>query len=224
MTGTVNPNGGVSERTLSYLPISQFDAREYAGGALPGFEERASEATVLTMIARALAGERANTLFIDNFWDARANDNTGAAEFALIAQRVRFSNGQDKKVDPEKAEPFPLAGADPAKLLQGGPLMISGRTGNNGTQTWMLAIRMTDDGKGIVANDPLTGKQVILAYDPDTKTIGGVTSVLDPKTNAFIAIKDAEALKVAGLGDINPDRATSLQSFAPTSYFAVGVN
>ena len=86
-----------------------------------------------------------------------------------------------------------------------------------------LALRLTEDGKGIIANDPVTGRQVTLAYDPEKKTIGGVTSVLDPKTNAWIAIDNVDALKAAGL-EITPERITALQGFAPTGYLAVGVN
>ena len=217
VTGTLNAN----QRVLTYLPISQFEAREYTNSALPGYEDRTGEATVLTMIARALAGERANTLFIDNFWSTTANNNAGATEFDLIAQRVTFSNGQGKTIDPEKANPFGLQDNDPAKLLQSGPLMIVS-TAPNG-QSWMLALRLTEDGKGIIANDPSTGRQVTLAYDPETKAIGGVKSVLDPKTNAWIAIDNADALKAAGL-EIAPERVTALQAFAPTGYLAVGVN
>jgi hypothetical protein len=217
VTGTLNAN----QRVLTYLPISQFEAREYTNATLPGYEDRTGEATVLTMIARALAGERANTLFIDNFWNTTADNNEGATEFDLIAQRVTFSDGQGKKTDPEKANPFGLQDHDPAKLLQSGPLMIVS-TAPNG-QSWMLALRLTEDGKGIIANDPSTGRQVILAYDPQTKAIGGVRSVLDPKSNAWIAIDNSDALKAAGL-EITPERVTALQAFAPTGYLAVGVN
>jgi hypothetical protein len=170
-----------------------------------------------------LAGERTNTLFIDNFWSTTANANAGATEFDLIAQRVTFSNGQGKKAAPAKTEPFALQGNDPAKLLQSGPLMIVA-TGANGVQSWMLALRLTEDGKGIVGNDPLTGRQVTLAYNPETKAIGGVTSVLDPKSNTWIAIDNAEALKAAGLEQFTAERVAALQAFAPTGYLAVGVN
>ena len=94
-----------------------------------------------------------------------------------------------------------------------------------------VLVRAFADSKGVGAGD-FTGliqrlkpldRQVILAYDPQTRAIGGVTSVRDPNSNTFIAITDADALKAAGL-DIAPDRVTALQGFAPTGYLAVGVN
>jgi hypothetical protein len=82
---------------------------------------------------------------------------------------------------------------------------------------------MSEDGKGIVANDPVTGRQVILAYDPETRAIGGVRSVLDPKSNSWIAIDNADALRAAGL-ELSAERVATMQAFAPAAYLAVGVN
>jgi hypothetical protein len=57
---------------------------------------------------------------------------------------VTFSDGQGKKADPARAEPYPLQNNDPARLLQNGPLMIVA-TGTNNAGSWMLAIRVDAD-------------------------------------------------------------------------------
>jgi filamentous hemagglutinin family protein len=210
---------------LVFRPISQYDAREYAGGVLPGFEARAGQATVLTMIARAIARGDADRIFIDAFWNPVAADNIGAVDPARIAQRVSFSNGNGKAVDPAVADAFRLtAEANLDGLLKNGPVMIGGQPHQDGTQAWMLAIKLSDDGKGIVANDPASGRQVILAYDSETRIVGGVTRVFDPKSNAWIAVADAEAVRTAGINDIAPGGVTALQSFVPTNYLAVVIN
>jgi hypothetical protein len=88
----------------------------------------------------------------------------------------------------------------------------------------LLAIRLTDDGKGIIANDPVTGRQVILAYDPDTRTVGAITGIFNPATKAFVPIVEAGSVQVAGDPLAVPDVPAVLQSFAPAGYFAVTIN
>lgn len=102
-------------------------------------------------------------------------------------------------------------------------MIIAGAPGPDGAQSWMLAIGLTPDGRGVIANDAVSGRQVVLAWDPATRTLGGVTGVVDPKTSAIIPIADAEAIKVAALNDFNPNGTTALQSFAPQGYFAVSL-
>jgi hypothetical protein len=79
---------------------------------------------------------------------------------------------------------------------------------------------MTPDGKGIICDDTQTGGLVDLAYDPATKTIGGITGVFDAKKNGFVALADAAndipASDVSGL--------SGLQSFVPSTYYAVTVH
>jgi hypothetical protein len=55
----------------------------------------------------------------------------------------------------------------------------------------MLATQLTPDGKGIVANDPLSGQQVILKYSQGK--IGGIVSMIDPKTNTPIPFPNNRA-------------------------------
>ncbi len=98
-------------------------------------------------------------------------------------------------------------------MLKTGPVMIS-----DGGQPahWLLATQMTADGKGIVANDPTTGKQVVLGYDTSTKTVGGVTGIYDAKTKGFVSL-------AAAAGDISAGSGGSavLQGFVPSTFIAV---
>lgn len=77
----------------------------------------------------------------------------------------------------------------------------------------MLAIKVTDDGKGIIANDPATGGQVILSYDAATKTVGGITSILDAKSQTFVPLANSQS----------NGGVSSQQSFVPATFFAVTV-
>ena len=101
--------------------------------------------------------------------------------------------------------------------------MIAGARAADGTQAWMLATGFTADGSGILANDAASGRTVVLSYDRASNTLGGVTGVLDSRTNAIVPLADAEAIRLAGLDAFLPNAETALQSFAPQSYLAVSV-
>jgi len=111
-----------------------------------------------------------------------------------------------------------------AALLQHGPVMLGKLpSGDQGLAPWLLAIKMTDYGKGIVANDPLTGDQVVLAYDPATKMVGGVTAVLDPSNGKPVPLGTG-APTLSGQKTQVPEAAWSeLKAFKPVSYFAVSI-
>jgi hypothetical protein len=110
-------------------------------------------------------------------------------------------------------------------VLGKGPVLIEGAAPQDGSvAAWLLAIRLTDDGKGIIANDPVSGRQVILAYDPDTKTAGAITSIFNPATKGFVPIAEAGSVQVAGDPTAVPDVSAALQSFAAGGYFAVTIN
>jgi len=53
---------------------------------------------------------------------------------------------------------------DTAALLARGPVMFGGVKPDDALRLWLSAISMTIGGRGIVANDPGTGQQVILGY------------------------------------------------------------
>lgn len=140
---------------------------------------------------------------------------------------MSFSNGNGQTRTPDGNNGFALTegGTDIAALLQHGPVALSGATstGQPPTTPWLLALKLTDDGKGILANDPLTGDRVILAYDPATKTVGGVTAVIDPKTDEPVPLGDS-APELSGQKTQVPEEAWSaLRTFKPTTYFAVSI-
>ena len=77
---------------------------------------------------------------------------------------------------------------------------------------WLLATQLTADGKGIVANDPASGKQIVLFYDASTKVVGGVTGVFDANTNKFVPFATAST---------DAPTLSGLQSFVPATFLAV---
>jgi hypothetical protein len=85
---------------------------------------------------------------------------------------------------------------------------------------WLLALNLTPDGKGIVCDDPITGKLVEIAYDQTTEKLGGITGIFDPKTKGFVALADAS-------GQIPATAAAhlaALQGFVPSTFFAVTIH
>jgi hypothetical protein len=79
---------------------------------------------------------------------------------------------------------------------------------------------MTPDGKGVICDDPSTGKVVELAYDPTTVTLDGVTGLYDPTTKGFVALADAGN----GLPQGTAAALAALQGFMPSTFFAVTVH
>ena len=201
--------------------ISQFDRSQYTSGTLPAFAPQASLATVLTMIARAEENNR-KAPKIDALWQGGGADwpaNDG------ILGNVRFTDGNGQTRAPAGNNGFAFSNGttDIAALLQHGPVMLGGAAsgGQPPTTPWLLAVKMTADGKGIVANDPLTGDKVVLAYDPATKTVGAVTGIVDAATGKVAAL--GENPPNLGKGEGQPPVAAwnALKAFKPLSYFVV---
>jgi filamentous hemagglutinin family protein len=193
----------------TFLPIDQFDANQYSDFKLPDYAKDAGEAAIFTMLARGADPDHAADAMIDKFWNGTAGN--WPADGAL-ADKVVFSDGNGNTVAPTGNAGFAITAGqtDFAALLKTGPVMISGGSPAH----WLLATQMSQDGKSIVANDPATGKQIELAWDPATKTIGGVTGVFDPATKTFTAIADASS---GGQG------ISDLQGFTATNFLAVTV-
>jgi hypothetical protein len=206
---------------LSFVPISQFDSTQYAGGTLPDYKYQAGESTVFTMIARALkvGGKQP----INDFWNAGAhNPNWPGNGHDKQIVKVGFSDGAGKTVAPTDANAFPIAPGttDIPALLAHGPVLIG--SGSAPTISWLLAFHLTADGKGILANDPQTGKTLVLAYDPQKKTVGGVVGVFDLKQGgATIPLAPTPAV----LGDYAPGGTyPALAAFKASEYLAVSLN
>jgi hypothetical protein len=205
---------------LYFPPISQYDADQYSSFKLPPYDGDNSEATVLTIIARGIAQTEAAKYMIDGFWNGSEDTWPGATHVDLLG-KATFSDGAGHNVTPTNDAAFPIVPGktDFAALLRNGPVMIGGPANLTPPQ-WLLAVGMTPDGKGIVCDDTQTGGLVELAYDPATKTIGGITSVFDGKTNRFVALADAG-------NDIPANDAnglSGLQSFVPSTYYAITVH
>jgi len=71
---------------------------------------------------------------------------------------------------------------------------------------------------GIVADDPVTGTRVLLAYDPVAKTIGSIGKILDSAGNKWIARGDAGN---AGIEFVDDAKLAALQTFKTEKYLTV---
>jgi filamentous hemagglutinin family protein len=207
---------------FNYQPISMFDPNQYSPFQLPDYADKAGPAAIFTMIARAAQSANAADFMIDGFWTGNDGAWGKGADGKPVAGRVTFSDGADKTVSPTESNGFPLEAGktDLLALLGKGPVMLGG----SGTPaTWLLAIKPSDDGKGLIANDPITGRQVLLAYDAGTKTVGGVTGIFDEKSKSFVALSDAAATQQAGSPALKADSLAPLGSFTAATFFAVTV-
>jgi hypothetical protein len=172
---------------LTYPPISQYDPNQYSEFKLPDAVAQAGEAAIFAMIARGADKDRASDYLIDKFLVGNVPTWT-----APLDGKVTFSDGAGNSVNPTGHAGFPVVAGAPdfGLLLKSGPVMIGG---GGQPAHWLLATQMTADGKGIVANDPASGKQVVLGYDATTKTVGGVTGVFDTGSNKFVSFAEASA-------------------------------
>src|SRR5262249_17352853 len=146
---------------------------------------------------------------------------------AASTKSVKFTDGKGTARTPAGDNGFTFVNGttDIAALLKHGPAMLGGAKAQGAATpaVWLLALQMTSDGKGILADDPVTGQQVVLAFDPATKTIGAVTGIMDPKKKKLDPLGD----KVLDFGNPNieiPVAAwNALKVFQPASYFAVSL-
>ena len=216
--GSLPPGDAFSHNNgFNYQPISQYDANQYSQFKLPGYQDQAGEATIFTIVARAISPDHSADYLIDTFWSGAAGNWNGANGNNPLAGKVTFSDGAGHDIAPSDANAFPIVAGttDFGQLLKSGPVMIGdGQT----PEHWLLATKLTDDGKEIVADDPITGKEIVLSYDPSTRTIGGITGIYDPKTKGFVSLADAGGDLPAGSGG-----PAALQGFVPSTFFAVAV-
>ena len=226
-----NPNA--ANRTNNgfvYQPISEFDANQYSGLQLPDYADKAGLATVFTMISRAAQSSNAADFMIDGFWTGSDATWAKGSDGKPVAGRVTFSDGADKTVSPTETNantaantsgfPVEAGKTDVLAMLGKGPVILGG----SGTPAaFLLAIKASDDGKGIIANDPISGRQVLLSYDAGTKTVGGVAGIFDAKTQKFVALTEAAATQQAGEPVLKADSLAPLNDFKPATFFAVTV-
>jgi hypothetical protein len=214
-----NPPAGRTNNGFDYQPISQFDPNQYSQFRLPDFADRAGLAAIFAMIARAGAPDQARNLMIDTFWNGNGPDWNGAGGNGGLNGRVTFSNGGGNVVpNGSNGSPLVAGQTDIAQLLGSGPAILCG-AGN----VCVLAIKLTDDGRGIIANDPISGRQVVLSYDPNTRTVGGVTGIFDARTQRFASLDNAGASQPQGAPPLTAERLAALQGFTPATFVAVTV-
>jgi hypothetical protein len=227
MTGNVPPAAEIIQATMTikglvFLPISEYDATQYSADY--NATQQASGAAVLTMIARALKPGLEVT--IDQF--ARADggfDWRGNGQNPAFARFI-FSDGKGgPAVEPTGDNAFPLTPeTDIVPMLLNGPVIIGGGlAGAPRVTDWMLATALTPDGTGIIANDPGSGHQVILRYDTNAKTIGGITAVFDPRNGKWLGLDEGNAAQIASNTSPPITDFRMLQGFTPTHYYAVTI-
>ena len=222
VTGALTDATGTANNGYNYQPISQYDPNQYSQFKLPGYQDDAGEATIFTIIARAIAPDHASDYLIDSFWNGTGAGWNGASGNNPLAGKVTFSDGVGHDVTPTDGNAFPIqpGATDFAALLKSGPVMIGGAPGQKPAE-WLLATGLAPDGKAIICADPITGKFVELSYDTASKTVGGIAGFFDPKTKGLVSLADAS-------GDVPPNAGGSalstLQGFVPSTFFAVTVS
>jgi hypothetical protein len=207
---------------FNYQPISVFDANQYSQIQVPDYADKASLGAIFTMISRAASSGNAADFMIDGFWTGTDVTWAKGSDGKPVANRITFSDGADKTVAPAEGNGFPIEAGktDLLAMLGKGPVILGG----SGTPAaFLLAIKASDDGKGIIANDPISGRQVLLSYDAGTKAVGGVAGIFDAKTQTFVALSEAAATQQAGEPVLKADSLAPLNNFVPTTFFAVTV-
>jgi filamentous hemagglutinin family protein len=191
VTGSITPQAFKSADGFVYKPLSQYDAAQYSGKTLPGFESQAGEAAIFTMLLRGALG-LPDMPKIDNLYEPGTGLQWRGANWENpLADKVRVSDGTDHTAAPGESFPIRSGTTDLAVLLSKGPLILTGPPNTpNAAPASLLAVTMSEE--GIVANDPGTGLQVLLDYNSKTKTLGSILSVFDSKTKTWTRLADVK--------------------------------
>jgi hypothetical protein len=208
VTGSIAPKEFKSADGFVYKPLSQYDAAQYTGDALPGYEGRAGDAAILAMLLRGVL-DSGDTPKIDNLFDpAQGLRWSGMNWTNPLAGQVRFSDGGSRTGAPGESFALQAGTTDLGALLGKGVIILIGSSkAPNAASFPLLGVAMTD--QGIVANDPGTGLRVLLSYHSDTKSLGSITSILDPKTGTWIKLADVKP-NDGGLSQAQLDQLASL--------------
>ena len=126
MTGSVAAPGdgfvGVFAQNhgIVFIPISQHDARQYADDALPDYHVRDFEATIFTILARALQPNKSgDVVTIDRLWNTDHAASIWQVEGNPSTANAGFSDGKGHDAEPAEANAFALAEAPRLTQLLG---------------------------------------------------------------------------------------------------------
>ncbi len=109
MTGSIAAQAFKSADGFVYKPLSQYDAAQYSGNELPGFESQAGEAAIFTMLLRGALG-LSDTPKIDNLFEpGKGLQWRGASWENPLADKIRFSDVEGHTGAP--GESFPSSPA-----------------------------------------------------------------------------------------------------------------
>jgi hypothetical protein len=227
----------------TFKPMGQLDKANYSTATQEQqIGPEACKASIYASITQTVLEKQgsqsaAAAVKINNFYQEPSGANWWGTKNApnTIANKVTFSDGKGTAASPSDSNAFSISKNNPnfASMLTKGPVMIRDSTvqSKSGVQEghWMLATGVTDGGKSIVANDPLSGQQVKLDYS--NGKIGRVTSILDPVKNQWVPVNNlSTAAKISLEKDIStpnkqfPDNDLSVVSkFIPDQYFAVTI-
>jgi hypothetical protein len=222
VTGSVGPQAIKSADGFIYRPLSQYDAAQYTGNKLPGYEGEAGDATVIAMLLRGT--QRSNdTPKIDQLFEpGKGLQWKGVNWENPVADKVGFSDGAGRTGAPGESFPIQAGTTDLAALLGKGVLILTASAKEpNAASFTFLGIAMTE--QGVVANDPGTGQQVIVSYNPETKTLGSIASIFNAKTGTWTQLADVKPSD-GGLSQAQLDQLTklSVDRFAAVSVPAAG--
>ncbi|MDO8977784.1 MAG: GLUG motif-containing protein [Afipia sp.] len=218
VTGSVGAQVIKSADGLVYKPLSQYDAAQYSGNVLPGYESQAGDATVIAMLLRG-AQQSNDTPKIDQLFEpGKGLQWKGVNWENPVADKVTFSDGAGSTGTPGESFPVQTGTTDfAAQLDKGVVILIAASKEPNSASLPLLGIAMAEH--GIVANDPSTGRQVLISYNTVTKTLGTIVGVLDPKTGIWTKLGDVKPAD----GGLSQAQLDQLAKLSIDRFVAVGV-
>jgi hypothetical protein len=222
VTGSVGPQAIKSADGFIYRPLSQYDGAQYSGNTLPGYEGQAGDATIMAMLLRGGLGSHDAPKIDQLFEPGKGLQWKGVNWENPLAEKISFSDGAGHTGAPGESFPVKAGATDLAALLGKGVLVLAGSAKEpNAASFSLLGVAIT--ARGVVANDPNTGRQVLLSYNPETKTLGSVASVFDAKTGTWIKLADVKPAD-GGLSQAQLDRFAelSIDRFAAVSVPSAG--
>ena len=192
VTGSIAAHELRSADGFVYKPLSQYDAAQYSGDELPGYESQTGEAAILTMLLRGALGA-GDTPKIDNLFEpGKGLQWSGVNWDNSLAGKISFSDAGGHTDAPGESFALQTGATDLAAMLGKGPVILTGSSSDAPAAAPFPLLGVAMTAQGIAANDPVTGLQVLIDYDSETKTLGSIVSVFDPKTGTWTRLADVK--------------------------------